>query len=172
MASTKEFEIWQKTTFHSNRICKIHGGSSGHQTLQMFWPHGNCKVESQNHSLLKTPNWTCQEERLEKELNLYFAALLCNKREKQNPNSVWPKTIYRCRKAWKQFDFRIPRRSPLTVPLRTLVMLRNCNKTVNYTPTMQAVAASEACQTQEKPIQQQNMVQEPNLVGPEALLRK
>ena len=37
---------------------------------------------------------------------------------------------------------------------------------------MQDVVAREACQTQE-PIQQQSMVQlEPNLVGPEALLRK
>ena len=36
---------------------------------------------------------------------------------------------------------------------------------------MQDVAASEACQTQEEPIQQQSMVQlEPNLLGPEALL--
>ena len=91
---------------------------------------------------------------------------------KTKSNSVWPKTTYHCRKARKQVDLRISRTSPLTAPLGTIDTLRKCNKTVNYTPTKQDVAAREACQTQE-PIQQQSMVQlEPNLVGPEALLRK
>lgn len=92
---------------------------------------------------------------------------------KTKSNSVWPKTTYHCRKARKQVDLRISRRNPLTAPLGTIDTLRNCNKTVNYIPTMQDVAAGEACQKQEEPIQQQSMVPlEPNLVGPEALLRK
>ena len=86
------------------------------------------------------------------------------------------KATYHCRKARKQVDLRISRRSPLTASLGTIMSiidtLRNCNKTVNYTPTMQDVTAREARQTQEEPIQQQSMGQlEPNLVGPEALLR-